>query len=149
MKIYTKTGDKGQTSLVGGARVSKCCERLESYGTVDELNSYVGLLTTYCTDEHDVCFLNVIQRNLFVVGAYLATDTSQTEVRATCMVTDDMIMVVEQEIDAINALLPPIKLFILPGGCRGASVSQVQRLMHRSLHMSIASRIISLSWQGN
>ena len=131
MKIYTKTGDKGQTSLVGGVRVSKCCERLESYGTVDELNSYVGLLITYCTDERDACFLNVIQRNLFVVGAYLATDTSQTELRATCVVTDNMITAVEQEIDAINALLLPIKLFILPGGCRGASVCHVCRTVCR------------------
>lgn len=131
MKIYTKTGDKGQTSLVGGVRVSKCCERLESYGTVDELNSYVGLLITYCTDEHDVGFLTEVQRNLFVVGSYLATDTSQTELRATSVVTDAMIANVEREIDAINAKLPPIKLFVLPGGCRGASVCHVCRTVCR------------------
>ena len=83
MKIYTKTGDCGQTSLVGGVRVSKCCERLESYGTVDELNSYVGLLITYCTDPHDVSVLTEVQRNLFVVGSYLATDTTKTELRTS------------------------------------------------------------------
>ena len=131
MKIYTKTGDKGQTSLIGGVRVSKCCERLESYGTVDELNSYIGLLITYCTNERDVSFLTSIQRNLFVVGSYLATDTSQTELRATSVVTDEMITFVEQEIDVINASLPPIKLFLHPGGCRGAGVSHVCRTVCR------------------
>jgi len=144
MKIYTKTGDKGQTSLIGGVRVSKCCERLESYGTVDELNSQVGLLVTYCTEEHDVSFLTEIQRNLFVVGSYLATDTSQTELRATSIVTDDMVKTVETEIDTINAALPPIKLFILPGGCRGASVCHVCRTVCRRAER----RILALSETG-
>ena len=91
MKIYTRTGDQGQTSLVGGQRVSKTCARLESYGTIDELCSHIGLLITYCTDPHDQRFLTDIQRALFKVGGYLATDTSQREVRPTNIVTADMV----------------------------------------------------------
>ena len=72
MKIYTKTGDKGTTSLADGQRVSKCCERLEAYGTVDELNSHLGVLMTYCTEESDRNFLTEIQRALFVIGGSLA-----------------------------------------------------------------------------
>jgi len=131
MKIYTKTGDKGQTSLIGGIRVPKCCDRLESYGTVDELNSQIGLLITYCTDQHDVAFLTEVQKNLFVVGSYLATDVSQTELRTTSIVTEEMVRGMETEIDNIDLQLPPIKLFILPGGSRGASVCHVCRTVCR------------------
>lgn len=144
MKVYTKTGDKGQTSLIGGVRVSKCCERLESYGTVDELNSQVGLLVTYCTDQRDVDFLTQVQRNLFVVGSYLATDTEKTELRTTSIVTEQMILDVEKEIDSIDEILPPIKLFILPGGSRGASVCHVCRTVCRRAER----RILSLSETG-
>ena len=80
MKIYTRTGDQGKTSLASGQRVSKTCARLESYGTIDELCSHIGLLVTYCTDTHDCEFLMAIQGQLFVVGGYLATDTSQRDV---------------------------------------------------------------------
>ena len=118
MKVYTKTGDKGQTSLVGGKRVSKCCERLESYGTVDELNSHIGVLITYCSDRQDIDFLTGVQANLFVVGGYLATDNSEKDVRQGNIVTDEMISAVEKEIDRVQELLPPLRLFILPGGSR-------------------------------
>lgn len=131
MKIYTKTGDKGTTSLVGGQRVSKCCDRLESYGTIDELNSHIGVLITYCTDEPDKTFLTDVQGNLFVVGGYLATDNSTHEVRQGNIVTDKMITAVENEIDRLQALLPPLKLFILPGGCRGAAYAHVCRTVCR------------------
>lgn len=131
MKIYTKTGDKGQTSLVGGQRVSKCCERLESYGTVDELNSHIGVLITYCTDEKDRVFLTDVQGKLFVVGGYLATDNSTREVRTGNIVTPEMVEEVEKEIDRIQAALPPLKLFILPGGSRGASYAHVCRTVCR------------------
>ena len=122
MKIYTRTGDQGKTSLVGGQRVSKACVRLESYGTIDELCSQIGLLVTYCTTEHDRRFLTDIQCQLFVVGGYLATDNSQHEVRQGNIVTEEMVTSLEQEIDAINATLPPFRCFILPGGCRAAAV---------------------------
>lgn len=131
MKIYTKTGDCGQTSLVGGQRVSKCCERLESYGTVDELNSHIGVLITYASDEHDKAFMTDIQGKLFVVGGYLATDNSQREVRLGNIVEPGMIEAVEREIDRIDSLLPPIKLFILPGGTRAASYAHVCRTVAR------------------
>lgn len=77
MKVYTKTGDKGTTSLVGGTRVPKTHDRLEAYGTVDELNSFLGLLITYVADGQDVAFLQRVQNCLFVVGSYLATDQAK------------------------------------------------------------------------
>jgi cob(I)alamin adenosyltransferase len=91
MPIYTKTGDHGQTSLVGGQRVSKCCERLESYGTVDELNSYAGLLIGYCTEASDRQFLTQVQTQLFIVGGYLATDTSAMAPRQGNIVEPGMV----------------------------------------------------------
>ena len=131
MKIYTRTGDQGQTSLVGGQRVSKTCARLESYGTVDELCSQIGLLITYCTNPQDIQFLTNIQNNLFVVGGYLATDNSQREVRPGNIVTSEMVEEMEKQIDAINAILPPFRCFILPGGCRAAAVAHVCRTVCR------------------
>lgn len=137
MKLYTKTGDKGETSLVGGQRVSKCCERLESYGTIDELNSFVGVLITYCTDKKDVDFLVDIQGKLFVVGGYLATDNSQHEVRQGNIITQEMVENVEHEIDRLQELLPPLKLFILPGGSRAASFAHVCRTVCRKAERCI------------
>ena len=131
MKVYTKTGDKGQTSLVGGQRVSKCCERLESYGTVDELNSHIGVLITYCTDDNDSRFLTAIQAALFVVGGYLATDNASRDVRPGNIVTPEMVEEVEKEIDKLQAMLPPLRLFILPGGSRAASYAHVCRTVCR------------------
>lgn len=131
MKVYTKTGDGGMTSLVGGQRVSKCCERLESYGTVDELNSHIGVLITYCTDKQDRDFLTDVQAKLFVVGGYLATDTSQRDVRPGNIVTPGMVEAVEREIDRLQELVPPLKLFILPGGARSAAYAHVCRTVCR------------------
>lgn len=137
MKVYTRTGDKGQTSLVGGKRVSKCCERLESYGTIDELNSHVGVLITYCADEHDQKFLLGVQANLFVVGGYLATDNSSHEIRTGNIVTPEMVEEVEREIDSVQSSLPPLRLFILPGGCRGAAYAHVCRTVCRRAEREI------------
>ena len=137
MKIYTKTGDRGQTSLVGGQRVSKCCERLESYGTVDELNSHVGELIARCGDDADKTFLTDVQGILFVVGGYLATDTSERPVREGNIVTDAMIEAVEQEIDRLQATLPPLRLFILPGGCPAACQAHVCRTVCRRAERDI------------
>jgi cob(I)alamin adenosyltransferase len=144
MKIYTRTGDQGKTSLVGGQRVSKTCARLESYGTIDELCSQIGLLVTYCTTEHDRQFLTDIQYQLFVVGGYLATDNSQHEVRQGNIVTEEMVTSLEQEIDAINATLPPFRCFILPGGCRAAAVCHVCRTVCRRAER----RILALCEEG-
>lgn len=137
MKIYTRTGDQGQTSLVGGQRVSKACTRLESYGTVDELCSQIGLLITYCTDPHDLQFLTDVQNHLFVLGGYLATDNSQREVRPHNIVTPQMVAGMEEEIDRINATLPPFRSFILPGGCRAAAVAHVCRTVCRRAERAI------------
>ena len=144
MKIYTRTGDQGTTSLVGGQRVSKACARLESYGTIDELCSQIGLLVTYCKNEHDRQFLTDIQYQLFVVGGYLATDVSQHEVRPGNQVTEDVITDLEKEIDAINATLPPFRCFILPGGCRAAALCHVCRTVCRRAER----RILALCEEG-
>lgn len=137
MKVYTKTGDRGQTSLVGGRRVSKCCARLESYGTVDELNSHIGVLINYCDDEADRNFLTDVQKALFVVGGYLATDNTQQEVRKGNIVTEEMVTDMEREIDRIQDILPPLRLFILPGGSLGAAYAHVCRTVCRRAERNV------------
>ena len=129
MKIYTKTGDEGMTSLVGGKRVKKCCARLDSYGSVDELNSFIGLLVTYITDEADIAFLQKIQGELFMVGGSLATDLSVSEAR--CEVSLAMISDIESEIDRLSVLLPPLRSFVVPGGSRAAALAHVCRTVCR------------------
>ena len=129
MKIYTKTGDEGMTSLVGGKRVKKCCARLDSYGSVDELNSFIGLLVTYITDEADIAFLQKIQGELFMVGGSLATDLSVSEAR--CEVPLAMISDIESEIDRLSVLLPPLRSFVVPGGSRAAALAHVCRTVCR------------------
>lgn len=127
MKIYTKTGDKGMTSLANGQRVSKCCERLEAYGTVDELNSHLGVLMTYCTEEGDRKFLTEIQRALFVIGGSLAGSKTDKPLS-----TDSM----EAEIDRLTAIVEEAQEdkrfhFILPGGSRAAAYAHVCRTVCR------------------
>ena len=129
MKIYTKNGDEGMTSLVGGKRVKKCCARLDSYGSVDELNSFIGLLVTYITDEADIAFLQKIQGELFMVGGSLATDLSVSEAR--CEVTQAMISDIESEIDSLSVALPPLRSFVVPGGSRAAALAHVCRTVCR------------------
>lgn len=133
-KIYTKTGDEGITSLVGGERVSKCSPRLESYGTVDELNSHIGMLMACMTGEKvdaDRSFLCNVQRALFTVGGYLATDTTKRETTKGTTVTQEMVDEVEKEIDRLTALLKPQRAFILPGGCLAAACAHVCRTVCR------------------
>ena len=145
MKIYTRTGDQGTTSLASGQRVSKTCARLESYGTIDELCSQIGLLITYCTNEHDIQFLTDVQNQLFVVGGYLATDNepshNPTRQKTSPIVTEEMVTDIEQEIDAINAILPPFRCFILPGGCRAAAVAHVCRTVCRRAERRILALV--------
>lgn len=125
------------TSLVGNQRVSKSCARLESYGTIDELNSHVGLLITYCTDQRERDFLTQAQADLFVVGGYLATDNTQIEVRTSLIVSPEQVKQVEREIDRLQMLLPPLHLFVLPGGSRGAAVAHVCRTVCRRAEREI------------
>ena len=123
--IYTRTGDKGKTSLVGGQRVSKAHCRIESYGTVDELNSFIGLLMA------ELDFLIFVQHKLFTVGSYLATDQTNTELKIESRVTPESITKIEQEIDAIDEKLPKMTNFVLPSGCRSASLAHVCRTVCR------------------
>lgn len=132
MKIYTRTGDAGQTSLVGGKRVSKASERLEAYGTVDELNSHLGLLAA--TDgiyPASVSFLQSIQNRLFNLGAYLATDNSTDPTLLPAGITPGEIDRLEKEIDSLEATLPPLNSFILPGGCPAACQANIARTVCR------------------
>lgn len=129
--VYTKTGDKGMTSLVGGVRVSKTHPRLEAYGTVDELNSQIGLLITYVNDEADREILFEIQRKLFSVGSYLATDQDHKELRPQSIIHLEDVEALEHVIDNIDAVLPPLRLFILPGGSQGAAVCHICRTVCR------------------
>lgn len=130
-KVYTKTGDQGTTSLVGGTRVSKTDARLESYGTVDELNAQLGLLMTYLTDEIDRDFLLKIQHKLFVVGSYLATDQEKVALNQASIILLSDIEVIERQIDQIDEQLPPINRFIIPGGGREAAICHVCRTVCR------------------
>ena len=132
MKIYTKTGDKGTTSLVGGTRVPKTHVRLEAYGTVDELNANLGVLVTYLPDEADQVLVRHIQDRLFAVGSNLATDLEKTELKCASVIHPEEIERIEREIDRLDNLLPPLHAFILPGGSRGASVCHVCRTVCRS-----------------
>ena len=129
MKPYTKTGDNGQTSLASSQRVNKTCTRIEAYGTVDELNSQIGLLITYCISSHDIEILTEVQETLFVIGGILATDAPDSD--KNCSVTSDTVLHLEQEIDAICSTLPPLKSFILPGGTRASAVSHICRTVCR------------------
>ena len=128
MKVYTKTGDTGTTSLVGGKRVPKDCARLESYGTIDELNSQVGLLLTYVAEQQDRECLIGIQNCLFVVGAQLATEAPNVP---SSVITDDDVSILENNIDKASEGLPRWRGFTLPGGCREAAEAHVCRTVCR------------------
>lgn len=143
MKIYTKTGDKGTTSLVGGTRVPKTHIRLEAYGTVDELNSNLGLLITYLPDDWDKNFLQHVQDKLFAVGSHLATDQEKTKLYEISIITPALIEAIEKEIDHLDSLLSPLSNFILPGGSRGAAICHICRTVCRRAER----RILALAEQ--
>jgi len=137
MKLYTKTGDKGQTGLIGGTRVPKNDIRIEAYGTVDELNSFIGLLTTYQISENEINFLRIIQNNLFSIGSYLATDTSKVTLNQASILKADAIELIESEIDRLDEVLPPLNLFVLPGGSQSGALSHVCRTVSRRVERKI------------
>ncbi len=141
--LYTRTGDAGTTSLVGGTRVPKTHCRLEAYGTVDELNAHLGLLSTYLADEHDRSFVQQVQHRLFAIGSCLATDTSRTPLRQASIVSADQVAALEQEIDSIDSRLPQLSAFVLPGGSRSAALCHLCRTVCRRAER----RILSLSEQ--
>ena len=129
-KVYTRTGDHGQTSLVGGKRVSKASLRLDSYGSVDELNSQIGLLLTYLTEPADRECLIKIQCRLFSIGSILATDPESNQ-PCKCQITNEDITDLEHCIDMVHDGLPGWRGFTLPGGCRAAAVAHVCRTVCR------------------
>lgn len=147
--VYTKTGDKGTTSLVGGTRISKTDVRLESYGTVDELNANLGLLITYLVDELDREFVLKIQHKLFSVGSYLATDQSKTTLNNSSILLLSDIEAIEKEIDMIDEQLPPINRFVLPGGSREAAICHVCRTVCRRAERRILSLAMTCSIDEN
>ncbi|HKO80936.1 MAG TPA: cob(I)yrinic acid a,c-diamide adenosyltransferase [Chitinophagaceae bacterium] len=131
MKIYTKTGDKGTTSLIGGTKVSKAHLRIEAYGTVDELNSYIGLCKDLLRDNNNNAILQEIQDRLFTIGAALACDPEkETKMKIPDLKEED-ISLLEQEIDKMDKQLPPMKSFILPGGHPTVSHIHISRCICR------------------
>ena len=115
MKIYTKTGDLGLTSLIGGTRVPKHHLRIEAYGTVDELNSHIGLIRDQLSSENEIFILKEIQDRLFTIGSVLAADPEKSKMKLPDLHLSD-IELLEKEMDQMNEFLNPLKHFILPGG---------------------------------
>lgn len=128
--LYTRTGDQGTTSLVGGQRISKSSSRLEAYGTVDELNSHLGLLRAQLEDAEQNVLLERVQCRLFDIGSHLACDP-QGEITLPCGIDADEIAVIEKAIDQIDNQVPPMKSFILPAGCLSACQAHVARTVAR------------------
>lgn len=137
MKIYTKTGDTGTTALFGGTRVPKHHIRIESYGTVDELNSYLGLIRDQEIDVHYKDLLIHIQDRLFTLGAILATDPEKAILKSgkerlnIPKITSSDIERLEQEMDTMNEALPPMTHFVLPGGHQTVSFCHIARCVCR------------------
>lgn len=138
-KVYTKTGDKGSTSLVGGVRISKTSVRIEAYGTVDELNSQLGLLAAYMEEGDDKVMVERIQSNLFRVGTNLATDQSRTPLYSSAKLPDGATEQLEKEIDKILAELPERQGFVLPGGTVAAAAAHVCRTVCRRAERRIVA----------
>ena len=136
MKIYTKTGDKGETSLYGGTRVSKAAARVESYGTLDELNAFIGLAKAEISDEKVLNQLQKIQFDLFTVGSEAATPTDKLILangknRLDLMISEEEISELEHWMDDLDAELEPLQFFILPSGGKAAASVHVCRTVCR------------------
>jgi cob(I)alamin adenosyltransferase len=131
MKIYTKTGDKGQTGLIGGRRVSKADLRIDAYGTVDELNSWIGLVRDQPINSSQKDLLKEIQDRLFTVGAELATDPEKAIKRAMPAIISEDVAVLEQAMDLMDAELPELRAFVLPGGHESVSFCHLARTVCR------------------
>jgi len=136
LKIYTKTGDKGYTSLIGGTRVPKHHLRIEAYGTVDELNSYLGLIANLGITEEDCILIKEIQDRLFTIGSSLAADPDKSKMKIPDLHFSD-IELLEKEIDIIDDYLPALKSFILPGGSVLAAHCHVARCICRRAERNV------------
>ena len=130
MKIYTKTGDQGVTSLIGGTKVPKNHIRIESYGTVDELNSFIGLIMDQRIPTETSTVLKEIQDRLFTIGASLASDPEKSKMKIPDLHLADVERL-ENAIDEMNDFLPELKHFILPGGCTTISYCHLARCVCR------------------
>ena len=130
MKIYTKTGDKGSTSLLGGSRVSKANIRIETYGTVDELNSFIGLLRDFSSEDTGrKKLLIAVQERLFTIGSALAAEPGKSF--SIPDLRDSDIQLLEDEMDKMDEVLPPLKNFVLPGGHQAVSYCHLARTVCR------------------
>lgn len=136
MKIYTKTGDKGKTSLYGGTRISKSHSRITAYGNIDELNSFIGLLLEYIPDNKKELLLK-IQNELFVQGSHLAAGNDHDYKLPEF--NENLVAELEQDIDAMNEELDPLKHFILPGGSKGISYAHVCRTITRRAERGVVA----------
>lgn len=142
MKIYTKTGDKGETSLYGGTRVSKAAARVESYGTLDELNAFIGLAKAEISDEKVLSQLQKIQFDLFTVGSEAATPTDKMflangKSRLDLLISEEEIIELEHWMDDLDAELEPLRFFILPSGGKAAATIHVCRTVCRRAERSM------------
>lgn len=131
VKIYTKTGDQGKTSLIGGTKVPKSDLRIEAYGTVDELNSFIGLLGDYLVDDAIKTLLKEIQDRLFTIGSSLACDPEKEPLMKIPDLKEDDIILLENEMDKMNEALPLMKNFIIPGGHVAVSTAHIARCVCR------------------
>lgn len=131
LKIYTKTGDLGKTSLIGGTKVPKSHLRIETYGTIDELNSYIGLAGDHLNDRHSQTVLREIQDRLFTIGSSLACDPEKEPRMKIPDLKESDINFLEREIDTMHDVLPPMKFFVLPGGHPAVSTLHVTRCVCR------------------
>lgn len=136
MKIYTKKGDDGFTSLIGGTRVSKAAIRIEAYGTVDELNSYIGWVRDLTSREDQKNVLIEIQDRLFTIGSHLASDSEKSKMNLPELKEKD-ISFLENKIDEMNNDLPEMKSFILPGGHPSVSCCHVARCICRRAERAV------------
>lgn len=142
MKIYTKTGDRGETALYGGTRVSKASARVESYGTIDELNSFIGFAKTEINNEKVLNQLRKIQFDLFTLGSESATPTDKLTLtngksRLTLMISETEIEELEQWMDEFETELEPLQYFILPGGGKSATSLHICRTVCRRAERSL------------
>jgi cob(I)alamin adenosyltransferase len=139
LKIYTKTGDKGKTSLIGGTKVPKNHQRIEAYGTVDELNAFIGLLNDSINNVDTRLLLKEIQDRLFTIGSTLATDPKKKVSMKIPALEEGDVLLLEQKMDEMNEVLPPMKSFILPGGHPTVSIAHICRTVCRRAERSCVS----------
>lgn len=136
MKIYTKQGDKGKTTLLGGKIVSKSHKRIDAYGTLDELISYIGLIRSLLKNQEIVNILVKIQDRLMVMASILATDEDEIMTKLPLLKKEDTALL-EKEIDSMEHVIPPLKTFILPGGDTLAAHCHIARTITRRVERKI------------